>query len=273
MKNYWLVDEKNYLGILKRFLEMNSGLRGYRSQLAKAMGCQPAYLSHVLAGSAELTLEHGLAAAQFWGLDNLEKEYLIARLSCDRSGTAELKKFFQKQLDELKERIQKRAKTQVSIETQAVSKDQVAKYYFDWITSAVHMILTCPGPHDFRNISKRLHLEETKVIRAIQILKEIGLVKEKNGQLELTEKMIHANDASDFSHLHHRNWRSQAIRKFESGVDKPDFQFTGVVSLNAQTFMEIRNLLQKQIHEVREKVRSSDEDRIACLNMDWFFVD
>ncbi len=273
MKNYWIIEEKDYLDILKKFIQMNSQLRGYRSQLAKAMGCQPAYLSHVLSGAAELTLEHGLSAAQFWGLDTLEKEYLIARLSYDRAGTPELRQFFGQQLETLKERLQRRAKTQISIETQSVSKDQVAKYYFDWITSAVHMVLTCPGPHDFRTIAKRLQLNETKVIRAIQILKEIGIAKEKKGQLELTEKMIHANDASDFSHLHHRNWRNQAVRKFESGVDKPDYQFTGVASLDMKTFMDIRALLQNQLSETREKIRSSAEDRIACLNIDWFFVD
>lgn len=273
MKNTWIIEHKDYLGILNKCLSMNSSIRGYRSRLAKAMGCQPAYLSHVLSGQAELTLEHGLAATQFWGFDHLERDYFLARLSCDRAGTMELRQHFHEQIENLKERIQKRAKNQVSIETQIVSKEQVAKYYFDWITSAVHMILTCPGPHDFRSISKKLQVGETKILRALQILKDIGLIKERNGQLFLTEKMIHASDASDFSHLHHRNWRSQAIRKFEAGVQKPDYQFTGVVSLDPKTFTEIRSLLQKQLEETKERVRAAREERIACLNVDWFYVD
>ena len=67
---------------------------GLQSRLAKAAGCQQAYLSQVLKGQTELTPEQGLGICQFWNFSERETEFFLLLLQRDRSGQKSMKDFF-----------------------------------------------------------------------------------------------------------------------------------------------------------------------------------
>jgi hypothetical protein len=53
--------------------------------------------------------------------------------------------------------------------------------------------------------------------------------------------MLHAESMSEFTYLHQKNWRQQAVRKFGTGLEKPNFQFTGFLAIDFVTYF-LRNL-------------------------------
>lgn len=272
MQFSWILDKNDYLDVLKEMLKQHQSIRGYRSQLALAMGCQPAYLSHVLSGSAHMTPDHAIAASDFWGFDDLEREYFMLLLSRDRAATQKLQKFYQNQISILAVKIRRQLKSKVSLESETVSKELVIKYYLDWVPSAIHMALTLKGSHDYRSLAQFLKIKEVQAIKGLAVLKELGLVVENRGKLVLTQKKMHADDASEYAHLHQKNWRQQAVVKFENGVQKPDFQFTGVASIDEKTFTQIRTILKEVTEKSKQKIQTAPEEIIACLNLDWFIV-
>lgn len=69
---------------------------GYWAQLARAINCQPAYLSRCLKDKTHLTTDQILALSRFWALSNSETEYLVFLLEMARAGTEENKNYFLK---------------------------------------------------------------------------------------------------------------------------------------------------------------------------------
>jgi transcriptional regulator with XRE-family HTH domain len=64
----------NYREFIKDKARENRGQSGYKTRMAKAAGCQLSYLSQVLRGSANLTLEHAVGLSKLWELNEEETE-------------------------------------------------------------------------------------------------------------------------------------------------------------------------------------------------------
>lgn len=81
----------------KSYLQERSaekGLRsGFKSDLARASGCNSAYISSVLGGKAQLSLEQAERVCPFLGLGKDEAHYFLLLVQKSRAGTAPLTKF------------------------------------------------------------------------------------------------------------------------------------------------------------------------------------
>src|SRR5687768_13356982 len=92
MRIFNFLDYKKYL---KEVIRENRGTHGYKTRLAKAAGCRSSYLSQVLHGNFDLSPEHALGLANFWGLSTTEKDFFIQLVHLARAGTKELKKYYE----------------------------------------------------------------------------------------------------------------------------------------------------------------------------------
>ena len=72
-----LLSCNNYKKFIKEQVNKNKSIKGYQSKLADEIGCQRAYLSRVINGEQHFTLEHGVKAAEFWGLSATETDYFL----------------------------------------------------------------------------------------------------------------------------------------------------------------------------------------------------
>ena len=85
-----------YKAYLKYKTDNKLGHWGLKGKLAQHIGCQGTYLSQVLKGTAELSLEQAFLASDFFGHTEEEKKYFILLHQKDRAGNKDLKKFFSK---------------------------------------------------------------------------------------------------------------------------------------------------------------------------------
>src|SRR5690606_34948127 len=86
----------------RRYLKARLQARGMKSEAARAMNCQPAYLSRVLADQATLSSEQAFSLNIVLNHKELESEYFLALVDYERAGTAEFRSYLKAKLDRLK---------------------------------------------------------------------------------------------------------------------------------------------------------------------------
>lgn len=241
--------------------------RSYRARLSEHVQCQQSYLSQVLNGKPDFTLEQTYRLNQFLHHDKIESKYFMLLVEKSRAGTKELKQFFNEQITELKKsrfHLKSRLK-----ETDDINAEDQNKYYSAWFYSAIYVILSIPKYQSVFAIAQRFNLPEDLVGEAINFLKECGLIENVNGEYKVTKKRIHLDRNSTFIQRHHINWRSQSLQSVEKNL-QTDMHFSTVVALSVADFEKIKEIFVQAVAKSREVIRPSPEEEIVAITLDVF---
>jgi uncharacterized protein (TIGR02147 family) len=265
-----IFDFNDYKDFLREWLKSLPGRgRGKRTELASAMNCKLAYVSQILNGDAQLSLEQAEILARYWGFSKDETEFLFLLVQLGRAGTENLRRFFLTHVE------QTRAKRAVLKErfgvAEGMSELDRARYYSAWYFTAAHFLLTIPHFRSRAEISRRLDLEPQKVAEILDFLVKAGLAIQEGDRFLPTKMTIHLGNDSPEIIKHHANWRTRAIIASESET-AADLHYSSVMSLSKSDAKKIRELIVQQIEQVREKVLPSPEEELYSFCLDWFTV-
>lgn len=267
MKNS-LFDYQNYKDYLRDALETRSEKkRGERSRLAAFVGCHTAYVSQVLNGDAHFGLEQGEQINRFLGHSRDQSLYFLLLIQFTRAGTQTLKKIFEEQLRDLKEK-QFVLKDRLEFK-RTLSREDQATFYSSWHFGAVHVLVSVPGCHTERGISDYLALPVVRVNEILQFLVSVGLVNHKAGHYEIGTTHIHLEHDSPMISKHHVNWRLQAIQSLDRQNPK-DLHYSSVITASREDADRIRGALVQAIEEVRAIVKPSKDEEGFCYAVDFF---
>lgn len=258
-------DYKRYLGV--RITQEASENRSYRSRLSEHVQCQQSYLSQVLNGRPDFTLEQAHRLNHFLHHDKTEAKYFILLVEKSRAGTKDLKQFFDEQIEEVKKarfHLKSRLK-----ETEEINPEDQHKYYSAWFYSAIYVILSIPKFQSIPAIAQRFHLPEELVASAVNFLDECGLIENVKGEYRVTKKRIHLDRNSTFIQRHHINWRSQSLQSVEKNLPG-DLHFSTVVALSASDYEKIKEIFVQAIANAREVIKPSPEEEIMAITLDVF---
>ncbi|MGZ3696392.1 MAG: TIGR02147 family protein [Bdellovibrionota bacterium] len=244
-----------------------NGGRGLRRQLAEAIGCQTAYVSHVLAGDRHFSLEQAEALARFFELRQDETDFLLLLVEQNRAGTPSLQKVLLRQLDARREEYQELLSR---VESKGrISEADKATYYSTWHYQAVRVALSLPHCRTVGAIAKELKLSVDRVNEVMSFFLQRGLAREEGGKYFPTAVRIHLpSDSPDITKLH-SNWRVHALRSLDS-FKPEDFHYSGVVSLSRTDYETVREILRKAVVDALEVVKPSKEERLAVMNLDFY---
>lgn len=262
-------DFKDYRAYLLSKLTPQEGLRsGQRSALAAAMSCQLAYLSKVLnSAQADLSLEQAEAACRFFALNKLETSYFIALVSEARAGTESLKEYWKDQARHLAQESHQLA-PRIQFE-QPLSDSEMSIYYSEWYYSAIHVCVSIDKFQKPEKIASYLNLPLETVIKTLNFLKSVNLVKKVGDHYHMSTRRIHLKKNSPHVSRHHLNWKLQAMHNVGS-QDAMDVHYTSVVSIAESDFQKMRSLFMEMIEKARTTVASSEEQVLACYALDFF---
>lgn len=258
----------SYKACLAWLLERASAqAKGQKSKLAAFMNCQPAYLSRVMNGDADLSLEQGEAVARFFVLNKAETLYFLAVLGEERSGTQELKKFWRQQKTQA---LAERTELKSRIETQmTLTDDDKTKYFSQWYHAAIHAAVSIKDLQTAEALAKYFRLDDGTTRASLEFLCSVGLIV-KSGQRYVSGiTALHLDKASPLVGRHHLNWK---IKSMEA-VNQPkttDIQYTSVVSLSRADLEKLREIIFDAIESMRSVVKDSKEEILACYNFDFF---
>lgn len=274
-------DYKHYLEAV--LAPKDQGGRGTKSELAKFVQCQPAYISQVLNANAQLSPEQAEACTRFLGHTKSEAHFFQLLVMHNRASTRHLKSYYQDQLEqEIEARDKERSKFGVRA---TLGLPDQARYYSSWHYAAVHVLTAIPGFQTLESIANKLKIEETAASEILAFLVASGILVEKHAGVDksgprktasrksvlyqLGQERIHLERDSPFVAQHHINWR---LRSSETAHHpKPeDLRYSSVVTFSEKDKGKIRAILLKAIEEAKAAVRDSGNETIACVSLDFF---
>lgn len=266
-----LFDYKDYKMYLLSWISgSDQGSRGARSRLARAAGCQPAYLTRVLDHEPHLSLEQAEACSNYIGHTEDQRKYFLFLVQYSRAGSDRLRSFFADQLESIKnERMVLKGRFKIK---EVLSQNHQATYYSHWYFAAIHLLTSVGKFQTVDSIADYLQIPKSVTTEALDFLAQTGLVVSEKGRFKIGSSRIHLGSDSPFLGRHHTNWRLQAIRSFD-GRDwgtRDNIHYTAVVSLSKDDFSKLRKRFVEMIEEFNEVVAPSDEQIPATLCLDFF---
>lgn len=242
---------------------------GQGRKLALYLGVHTTLVSQVLQGPKVFTLEQAASTAEFLGLTELETEYFLGLVQLERAGNEALRKTLRRQLQNLRDRSRELSERLQG--EKVLGEEQKARFYSDWVYSAIRQMVAVPGHGEASAIAISLGLPLPRVNEALEFLLRAGLVKEARGQLETGPQSTHLESSSPWVRVHHLNWREKAIEALSTPSDR-DLHYTAPMTLSVADFLKVRELIAQLLQTVDQVVIPSPSEQLGCLTIDWFSV-
>lgn len=263
-----IFDFSDYREFLKAWIEeAKSQKTSNLSRLAEALGVHSTFLSHVLSGSKNLSLEQATTLSEIIGQTKLEREYLFALLQLEKAGTHTLKTYWQEKLKEIS--IEKNKLSRRFKDHRELTDTDRAIFYSNWLYVAAFLASAINDGQTLDQVAQRLHLTRDKAEEILTFLAQVGICKEEKGVFSLGNTHVHVPNESPFVVKHHTNWRMKAIQKMDSR-QKEELFFTSPMSISKKDFEVLREKLNVAIKEVVDVAKESPAEEIVCLNIDFF---
>lgn len=268
MKKYELLNYQDYKLYLRDRLELLSKKeRGWKKKVADLLGCQASYLSQILKGKPDLTLEQAHKLNQLFVHDKVESRYFIVLVEIGRATSIELKKFFREQIAEMQKArfdLQKRF-----ADTQQLPKEVMDRYYSAWFYSAIHISLAIPELRVPTAIARKFNLPLELVNEVLEFLLNYGLAKKELDQYLYASTKLHLSRDSIFIQRHHINWRSQSLQSVEKNIPT-DLHYSTVFAISRSDFDKIKDTLVQAIESARKIIGPSDSEEVCAIALDFF---
>lgn len=253
----------------KCYLKARLSLKGEKAAFANHLGCQASFLSQVLCGSPNLSLEQGVLANDYFRHSPPEEKYFLCLLQMERAGSQRLKAYFQKELAGLMS--QQRKVVQRIAPSKQISAKARAEYYSSWVYGAIHVLASIPTPDQWLLFADHTGLKREELERIVAFLIECGLLVERAGQLQTTGVRLHlpGNDPMVFSH--HRNLRIHALEEMKL-PDEQNLHYSLLTAISRKDGLKIRDMILKFIESTDQVIRPSVEESAYQLNLDFFEI-
>jgi uncharacterized protein (TIGR02147 family) len=240
--------------------------RGGKGRLARAAGCNPSWITRVLAEEVQLTPDQALGIAQSIHLNESETDYFMALVELQRSATPLLRERIQKKLKAL--RSESRNFGPIVRTDGTLSQEHYARYYSSWVYSALHMACMLPGSMPY-GIATRFSLSQKTVNQVLLDLEEMGLISKQSGERKTTSKNIHLNSTDFLAVVGHRNWRERTIQYLQD-LNSEGLHYSAIHTLSKNDIETIRSQLKDAILNCRKIIDESPAEALGVLCLDWY---
>ena len=258
---------KHYREYLLSRLGKQGTRTGFRQKAAQAMGCHNTYLSQVLSGKIDLSLEYAEALNEFFNHSKSEAEFFILLVLSARAGSTKLQKRFEEQI---KQQLSKRLVIKDRMgEIEQISDNDRERFYSHWIYGALHVLVSIAKFQTIESLSEALGLRESSIRAELDFLRRIGIIKFEKSKFRVGSKSIHVAADSPSITKHHLNWRYHTIENlFRSDAD--DLHFSSVVTLDADAVTEVRKVLLRALEKNRSVITAAKEEVAYVMNFDFY---
>ena len=261
----------DYRVFLRAWLEKAKNLKlSNLSQLSQFCGVHPTFLSHVLSGTKDLSLEQASLMSEYFGLTQLEQDYFFSILQMERAGHQKLKKYFQNKITSIEN--EKNKLSQRFTQHKQLTVEQKAIFYSSWIYASVWTSTDINKGQTIDQVAARFKITRDHAQSILTFLVQSGLCIEEKGSYRLGESHVHVSNESHFVVKHHFNYRLKSMQKMEVRESNELF-FTAPMSLSKEDFKVIREKLNLILKEIVEVAKDSQADHVTCLNIDFFNLD
>ncbi|HWU42338.1 MAG TPA: TIGR02147 family protein [Bdellovibrio sp.] len=254
--------------IQNRIKSLPKGGRGEYQKIAKILGMHTTHISQIMNGTKCFSPEQAFDLCEYFQMNELESNYLLALIEYERAGTKKLKNHIARKLQNLKKESAILAKR---INKEAELSDEArAIFYSEWLYSGVRIATSIPSLQNKADLCKYFQITSEKLDSIIEFLLSYHLiVTSLEGNYQLGPQRTHLSAESPFAAVHHKNWRLKAIQHYEK-MTAADLSFTSPLSISSADAGQVRELLIQTIKHISETVKNTDPENTYCINVDWF---
>lgn len=258
---YSFEDYRNYLD---QTLQDPRYGRGSRKKLAEHLNCQSSFISQVLNGKNEFSLEHAYSANQFLGHTKDESHYFLNMVQLARAGTVDLGNYFRSVLEDLRNN-----KLQVHevLQGRTLSEAETLSYCGNWLCISIHMLTAIPRFQKIESLKEKLQVGDSDFNEALEFLKNTGLVVQKGEHLETGDGKIHMKKSSPYAQVASIMTRQKVIDKLKI-KDPHSLNYTGNITIPKEAFQKIKKSILELIHEIDEHVDSGESEAFCTIIID-----
>lgn len=256
----------DYRKILTRLLE-NDPRGGSKSRLARAMGCQPAYLSRVLNEEAHLNTDQIAKAARFFSFSEEEADYWMMTLLENRAADRDTKAIFRSKALKIKEQVSE-LKSRLKVKDTLPSELE-AVYYSHPIYQAFHIAIRVPSLQKSETLATGFGCTQKRAQKILRQLEQMGLAKERDGLWTATQSHLHLGTESPWLARMHTNWRMKTIEHLSQAAND-SVHYSSVISCSKKDLEQIKEIFIQALKDVRTLVKKSPDETVAHYSVDFF---
>ncbi len=262
----------DYRKCLKQALEAKRQLdtRWNTSWFARRAQIQRTYLSHVLAGRAELNADQLFRLCRCMQMRDEEEEYLQILLAIARCDVAERRERLQTQRD----RLQRGARaTERFVPAGKRATADMERYYADPLLPMAHMLLLVPEfAAEPRRVAQRLGVSDDRLQSMLTTLSELGILQPGEGGYRVSEANVHLPHAHPLARLHAASMRQWSAQRRVVSDDPNNFFFTATIACDESARQAIRQVLLDAVKMTSAAVADAPAQEVFQLNLDLFQV-
>lgn len=260
----------NYKEYLNNWISIQpNGGHGILSKLAKELNVHTTLLSHTIRGEKDLTIEQAYSIGEFIGLGEDESDYFILLVQIERAGHHGLKNKLRKDLKKMKSKSQNivtRVRTDMSLST-----SEKAEFYSSWLYSAIRQLASIEQFQSRSALMGAFDIRRDELNRTLDFLIKTGLCVAADENVKIGPSNTHLEAQSPFVYNHHKNWRLKAIEK-HNNMSNEDLMYTAPFTISNSDFGLLREKIIQFIEQFIKTADKTKNERLACLNIDLFFV-
>ena len=253
----------------RQFLKNALSERGMKKGLCEFIPCQSTFLSTVMSGGANLSLEHAIRTAEFLNLSEKESHYFMLLVQLGKAGSKALEAYYLVQIIELQKEQNKISSKIASYETVTL-EDQV-QFYNSWMYVAIHILCAVPEYQSRKALREYFRLSTKAIDPFVDFMVRNGIIKEKEARLEQGSTRVHLPKGSPFLIKHHANWRMKAIQSFDYEREQ-DLHYTLVMSLSQKDVERMKQIVFEAISRTDQLLKETGDEVVYALGIDWFRI-
>jgi|GEM_PF-717265 len=262
---YGYIDYREYLNW--RFSKAGgdqTNKRGSRRLAAEFLRCQPSFVSQVLNGKNDLSLEHAYRLNEFLGHSPNESQYFMAQVMHGKAGSKELEAFFYEQLEKLRQ-----GAMQVSNVLRKVELNEagIVRYYSDWNHIAIHLLVSMKQFQNKKKLQEKLKLSDDEMTNALKFLESVQLIRVSKDSIQTGEANIHLKKTSPYAYFASQQLRLSALRKLNLAKDQ-NLHYGTHFTISKKNLLRVRKKMLDFIGELSREIESSDPDTLCTLVFD-----
>jgi len=242
---------------------------GFVGHLAKVLHVNSTYVSQVLNGDKNFTLEQGLEVCHTLGLNDLQMEYFLSLLNYERAGTIKLKNYYEGQRQEIFKRselVSHRIKKAVEL-----GQEQKAYYYSDPFIIILKLLSSLENFNSLEEMAAYLNLPVANLSSHFNFLIENGLIIQDENGLKSGITRTHLKADEPLVQRHHTNWRLYATHHYQK-LTSEELAFTAPLTISEKDFARAKKEILALISSLSQLVGDSKGEIPAVLTIDWLKI-
>ncbi len=258
---------ENYREYLEFRLDADGARSGLRKKMAEFIPVHTTYVSQVLKGRAEFSLEQAELINEFLEHSEDECEFFTLLLLRDRSHHSKLKRRFDIKIKTMRDERLK-IKNRLS-QTQEISQKDRERFYSNSLYAAIHVLSSLEEFQTIESLASGIKLSRKKIREMVDFLIRINILTEVGGRLKPNNSHVHLNSDSELILKHHINWRQHTINNLQF-LNTEDLHYSACMTLSVADAAKIKESMLANLKANVDIISKSKDETAFVMSFDFY---